>query len=150
MKYLRTFLIGIQVQLQYRADLIMWFIVGTLPAFALILVWFAILGNNTSIKGFSKGDFIVYYFFQTISWYIVGGSFSRWLGRNIKKGDVTTTLLKPYNVVFATALREQAWKLSSILCALPAIFIIFFLFRDIIHLHFSAIQFIELIVSLFL
>jgi ABC-2 type transport system permease protein len=131
-------------------DLFLWFFVGAIPALSLIIVWFAILGTRTSIHGFTRGDFIVYYFFQTISWYIVGGTYARVLGNRIKNGDISMTLLKPYNLVLSRAVMEQAWKVTSILFTLPVIVVVFYFFRNSIHLSFSFIQIGELVISLVL
>ncbi|MEO6508929.1 MAG: ABC-2 family transporter protein [Patescibacteria group bacterium] len=150
MKYLRTFILSFQTMMQYRADLFLWFFVGVIPAFSLILVWLAILGDKQSINGFTKGDFIVYYFFQTVSWYIVGGTFSRVLGTRIKNGQITMTLLKPYNLVLSRVIMEQAWKMASLILTFPVIIFMFYVFRGSIHLHFTVIQVLALVISLIL
>lgn len=148
MKYLRIFLLAIQSNLVHRSDIIIWFIVGMIPAFTLVLVWFAILGDRASIQGYTRGDFIVYYFFQTISWYIVGGTFARPLGTKIKFGEVNKTLLKPYSLVLEQAISEQGWKVISFLLSLPAIVIFYLVFHSIINIHFTIPQISLIVVSL--
>jgi len=133
-----------------RINIAGWFVVGTIPTIVLVLVWFAILGEQGSLNGFTKGDFIIYYLAMTLSWYIVGGNFGRSVGNKIKNGTINTTLLKPYNIVLGNGIEEQAWKVLSFLFAMPAALVIIILFRDTIHVSFPPSQSIFLIVSLIL
>ncbi|MBI4225282.1 MAG: ABC-2 family transporter protein [Candidatus Sungbacteria bacterium] len=150
MKYLRTFLLALQVEFSSRINIFGWFLCSLIPSLLLILVWFAILGERESISGFTKGDFAVYYLFITMGWYIVGGTFGISTGRKIKNGMINTTLLKPYNVVLGQCLEEQAWKAISFFLALPIMVFIVFLLRDNISIHLSFGHILLLIVSLIL
>lgn len=150
MKYLRTFLLALETEFISRVNIVGWFVVNIIPSIVLVLVWFAILGDRNSVGGFSKGDFIIYYLFVTISWYIVGGTFSINTGNKIKNGAITTTLLKPYDVVLGQGLEEQAWKVISFVISLPITLLIIFLFRDLIHLHLNGIQILLILLSLIL
>lgn len=150
MKYWRTFLLAIQREFNTRINLIGWFLVGTIPTIVLVLVWFSILGAQESLNGFTRGDFIVYYLAMTVSWYIVGGTFGRTVGYQIKDGAANTTLLKPYNIVLGTGIKEQAWKVLSFLISIPVTLTVIFLFRDIIHVNFSFYQTVLLVISLIL
>lgn len=148
MKYLRTFFIALEAEFASRVNILGWFLVGLIPIIVLIFVWLAIIGDKPSINGFTKGDFIVYYLFLQLSWYIVGGGFGYNVGDAIKKGQINTTLLKPYNVVFSHYIQEQAWKLLSLFIALPISATMLFLFRDSIHISLSLQQGLFLAVSL--
>ena len=59
MKYLRTFLLALQSEFISRANVIGWFLVGSIPSIALVLVWFAILGQRQSINGFTRGEVLL-------------------------------------------------------------------------------------------
>lgn len=135
MKYLRTFLLAIQSQLQNRGNLLGWFLVVAVPPVIFVAIWLSILGNKQNVGGFSKSDFIVYYFFQSLSWYIVGGTFSRWYGDWIKNGTINKTLLKPYNVILEIFLREQAWKVMSLIISLPIVVVLIILLHNYINIH---------------
>lgn len=135
MKYLRTFLFALQTEMQYRANLIMWFVVGAIGPLTMVMVWFAILGNKTSVGGYTRGDFVIYYLFITFGFYIIGGSFSRQIGRAIKNGDVNKTLLKPYSIVLGEAVAEQAWKLTSLFVSLPVLAVVLYAMRNYIAWH---------------
>lgn len=148
MKYLRTFRLALESEFATRINIFGWFLVGLIPTIIIIFVWLAIIGDKHSISGFSKGDFIVYYVFFQLSWYIVGGSFGYNVGDAIKKGQINTSLLKPYNVVLRHCIHEQAWKVLSLLIAIPVSSIILFLFRDSVHIELSLVKGILLIVSL--
>ncbi len=148
MKYVRTFLLALQVEFSSRINIFGWFLVCLIPSLLLILVWFAILGERESVGGFTKGDFAVYYLFITIGWYIVGGTFGQTTGNKIKNGMINTTLLKPYDVVLGQCIEEQAWKAISFVLSLPIVSIIIFLLKDIIHIQLSSGHVLLLIVSL--
>lgn len=150
MKYLRTFFIALEAEFASRINIIGWFLVGLIPIIVLIFVWLAIIGDKQSINGFTKGDFIVYYLFLQLSWYIVGGGFGYNVGDAIKKGQINTTLLKPYDVVFSFYIQEQAWKLLSLFIAIPVSSTLLFLFRDSINIHLSFDQGMLLTISLIL
>lgn len=150
MKYLRTFFLALQSEFMSRANIIGWFLIGLIPSITLILVWFAILGQRTSLNGFTKGDFIVYYLFTAVCWYIVGGTFGRSVGNKIKNGTINTSLIKPYNIVLGQCVQEQAWKVLSIIVSIPVTVVILYIFRDIVHINFSLEQIALLIISLIL
>lgn len=150
MKYVRTFLLALQVEFSSRINIFGWFLCSLLQSLLLMFVWFSILGERQSISGFTKGDFAVYYLFIMVGWYIVGGTFGLSTGRKIKNGMINTTLLKPYNVVLGQCLEEQAWKAISFFLALPIVGLIIFLLRDIISIHLSSGHILLLIVSLIL
>jgi len=150
MKYFRTFLFALQTEMQYRANLVMWFVVGAIGPLTMVMVWFAILGEKSSIGGYTKGDFVIYYLLMTFGWYVVGGEFSRQIGRAIKNGEMNITLLKPYNIVLAEAAKEQAWKLTSLVVSMPALFVVVYLMRDYISWRINPAQGWWILLSLFL
>lgn len=150
MKYVRTFLLALQVEFSSRINIFGWFLCSLLQSLLLMFVWFSILGERQSISGFTKGDFAVYYLFIMVGWYIVGGTFGLSTGRKIKNGMINTTLLKPYDVVLGQCLEEQAWKAVSFFLALPVVGLIIFLLRDIISIHLSSGHILLLFVSLIL
>jgi ABC-2 type transport system permease protein len=116
--------------MQYRANLVLWLVVGAIGSFTMILVWFAILGTRSEIAGYGRGDFIVYYIFMTVGFYVVGGSYSRMIGQAIRNGEINKNLLQPYSVILGKFAREQAWKVTSIVITLPPLAIIAYLLCD--------------------
>jgi ABC-2 type transport system permease protein len=150
MKYLRSLLLALQSTFIGRVNIFGWFIAGCIPAITLSLVWLAILGQRESINGFTKGDFIIYYLSITFGWYIVGGTFSRPLGNKIRNGYVSISLLKPFNAVLGEGVNEQAFKIVSLIFAIPSAVFILYFFRGIVHFDFTLEKVIFLIISLIL
>lgn len=141
MKYYRTFLLALQTEMQYRANLIGWFVVGLAGPFTMVVVWFTVMGNNNNnVGGYDRGDLVIYYILMTMGWYIIGGQFSHMIGRDIKNGDINKTLLKPYSIVLAAAMSEQAWKILSLIITMPALLLILYFTRDIIRLEINIDQ----------
>ena len=129
MKYWRTFLLTIQTELQYRANLVLWMIEGAIAPVVMILAWFVVLGNRSEIGGYTHGDFIMYYLAVTFGWYVVAGTYSQMVGRAIKLGEINITLVKPYNVVMEKMVREQAWKFISLVIAIPMLMVVAYMLR---------------------
>ncbi len=150
MKYWRTFLLALQTELQYRANLVGWFVVGAIEPITMVLVWFAILGERQEVAGYGRGDFILYYIFVTLAWYIVGGNFCHQIGNAIHNGDINKTLLKPYSIVWGAAMAEQAWKVTSLLLTIPIFTLILYLTRDYISWQVAPAQLLYLPITLIL
>jgi ABC-2 type transport system permease protein len=121
----------------YRANLFAWMIVGAIGPLIMVSVWLSILGEQSAIGGYARGDFILYYLLTTIGWYVVGGEFARPIGEAIRSGDINKSLLQPYDVILGKAVWEQAWKLLSLILSLPVFFLILYLMRDMIVFTFD-------------
>lgn len=78
----------------------------------------------------------------------MGGAYGYNLGSAIKNGVVNVTLLKPYDIVFGEFIKEQAWKVISLIIVVPATLVVFYLFRDIIHIQLTPWNIPLLVVSL--
>ncbi len=128
-KYFQIFLLELQVQFQYRLNLVMWLLLGGLSTTVVTLVWLSILGNRAEVGGFSGSDFVIYFVYMVLSWYLIGGSFARQLGGAIKQGEINKTLVKPYNVMIEEIVKEQAWKVMSVVVTLPAVMVLLYVFR---------------------
>lgn len=121
----------------YRANLFAWMVVGAIGPLIMVSVWLTILGEQSSVGGYARGDFILYYLLTTVGWYVVGGEFARPIGDDIRSGDINKSLLQPYNVVLGKAVWEQAWKLLSLILTLPACVLILYFTRDMIEFKFD-------------
>ncbi len=131
-KYWVRFLSALESEFQYRANLIWWMIVGAIGPLVMTLVWFSVLQERPDVGGYGKSDFVLYYLFTTLGWYIVGGEFARPIGTAIKSGDINKSLLQPYDVILGKAVWEQAWKVMSLILSLPVVAMILYLTRDLI------------------
>lgn len=134
-KYLKIFQMSVQKQLQYRLDLFLWLINGTLTSIVYSIVWLNILGSRTELGGFSKADFVTYYMFSVISTYLVQGYFAPLLADGIKNGDINLSLSKPYNIVVEYILREQAFKLVTFIFIIPGLILISIFFGQYIEIN---------------
>ncbi|CAN5163659.1 ABC-2 family transporter protein [soil metagenome] len=149
-KYLRIYLASLQKQLQYRVNLLGWTLVNFIQTIVYVWIWLALIGDKTSINGFSKGDFIIYYLFMGMLWYIVGGNFYNAVGDGIKNGEINKSLLKPYNVIIEKFLNEQGWKTVSLIIMVPIYTVVIWYFRDLIHVEIGISDWLFLFLSLIL
>lgn len=129
-KYWVRFLSALQSEFQYRANLVMWMVVGAIGPIVMTLVWFAVLREKGSVGGYGQSDFVLYYLLTTVGWYIVGGEFARPVGTAIRSGDINKSLLQPFDVILGKAVWEQAWKVLSLILSLPAVAFILYVSRD--------------------
>ena len=139
-KYWLAFTLALQTEMQYRANLVMWLVVGAIGPLLMTMVWFVVLGGKQNVGGYTHGDFIVYYLLMTFGFYIIGGEFARPIGRAIKNGDLNRYLLRPYSLVLGCFSEEQAWKLTSIVVTLPALLLALWLTRGYITLAVTWVQ----------
>ncbi|PIR98902.1 hypothetical protein COT87_02425 [Candidatus Collierbacteria bacterium CG10_big_fil_rev_8_21_14_0_10_44_9] len=147
-KYWYRFLSAIQSEFQYRTNLFAWMIVGAIGPLIMVFVWLRVLETQSAVGGYERSDFILYYLFTTVGWYIVGGEFARPIGTAIRSGDINKSLLQPYSVILGKAVWEQAWKLLSLLLSLPVCALVLYLTRDSLAFHFDLSSLPLLIVSL--
>ncbi|NTU72839.1 hypothetical protein HGB07_01545 [Candidatus Roizmanbacteria bacterium] len=147
-KYLRIFTLGIQQQLQHKANLTAYYLVGMVNPILFVMVWLNIIGTRESINGFTRSDFILYFIFINAGYYVVGGNFYNMIGNEIKTGGISKSLLKPYSILWEEYLVEQSWKLCTLFLVVPMVFLIGFLFKQYITIHFTYIQISEFTLSL--
>jgi ABC-2 type transport system permease protein len=112
-------------------------VVGAIGPLIMVFVWLSILQQQSSVGGYGRSDFILYYLFTTVGRYIVGGEFARPIGTAIRSGDINKSLLQPYSVILGKAVWEQAWKLLSLLLSLPVCAAILYLTRGMLDFTFE-------------
>lgn len=132
-KYWIRFLSALQIEFQYRANLVAWMVVGAINPLVMTLVWFSVLKERPDVGGYGQSDFVLYYLMTTVGWYIVGGEFARALGSDIRMGKVNKSLLQPYNLVIGKAVWEQAWKVLSLILCLPVVALVLYVTRDFVQ-----------------
>lgn len=136
-KYWYRFLSAIQTEFQYRTNLFAWMVLGAIGPLIMVFVWLSVLEQQSSVGGYGKSDFILYYLLTTVGWYIVGGEFARPIGTAIRSGDINKSLLQPYSVILGKAVWEQAWKLLSLIMSLPVCALVLYLTRDMLEFSFN-------------
>lgn len=126
----------------------MWMVVGAISPLVMTLVWFAVLRERPEVGGYGQSDFVLYYLFTTVGWYIVGGEFARPLASDIRTGQLNKSLLQPYNLVIGKAIWEQAWKALSLILSFPAVLLILYLSRNFLQFTFNPTMIPYIILSL--
>lgn len=124
-KYLAVFKLSFLRQLEHRFNNFLWFVVGIIPSFVSYAAWIAIYGEKESINDFKRADLLSYFLAITVLWYFVGGSISRWVGNNIRNGEINADLAKPLHPIGKFIVEEQGWKIASLTVILPVFLIMF-------------------------
>lgn len=133
-KYREIFKIGIKTSLQYRVEMFLWLIIDIIPMLSMVVLWLAVYSQGQVLSGFDLN--------QMISYYIIGyfvNSFTSvhieeyWV-EEIRKGNISFILLKPFPFKVFSILEEISWKfMYSILVIFPLIFITT-LFIDVFYI----------------
>jgi len=149
-KYIKTFTMSLQEMFLSRANILLWLISSYIPSIISIFVWLSLLGNKVEIGGFTKLDFIKYYLYITIFWYIIFGSFSQMITAGIQKGELNYFLTKPYSLILKCFVNEFAFKVVSIILTIPLGIVFIFLFKTDLSINLTPLNWMLLIVSIIL
>lgn len=109
-KWRAVFGIYVQDGLAYRASGIIWIITDLITAVTMPLVWASAAGTGT-IANYQSGDFVAYY----LALFMIGSfvtSHIMWeLAMEIREGQFTVYLLRPFSFYWFTFLRNLSWRI---------------------------------------
>lgn len=114
--------------LVYRAEVIIWMLSGLLPL-VMLAVWLR-LAEAGAVGGYSRGDFVAYYFAtlfvrQLVSVWIIWD-----LEREIRLGAISSRLLKPLNPIVPFFAMSIASKPLRVAILLPVIVLALLAYPD--------------------
>ncbi len=105
-----VFGIYLQDGLAYRASGLIWVVTDLISAITMPLVWAAASGSG-SIGGFAAGDFVAYYLAMFVISSFVTSHIMWELSIEIREGQFTVALLRPFNFYAFTFLRNLSWRI---------------------------------------
>lgn len=120
--------------LAYPARNVVWAGIGALPVVFSIVAWLAVYSHGHHALSMTRAQVVTYYIVAGLAWYIIGGSIHYQLSSSIKDGELASQLLKPYLAILRYILAEQAWKVVTLVLALPMYGVLVWLMRDSIVL----------------
>lgn len=96
LKLLRTYQL---VQLTFRVELVLWFIIDTLPLGILLFVWSSIFTQNNDFQGFTLSEIVFYYLLSVIMRMLTASPFEEWRVDEIRDGKIDRYLIQPVGYI---------------------------------------------------
>jgi ABC-2 type transport system permease protein len=123
-KYLEIIKIGIKTSLQYRAEMFLWLIIDIIPMLSMVVLWLAVYSKGQIISGYNLDQMISYYIIGYFVSSIVSVHIEEYWVEEIRQGNISFILLKPFSFKTFALLDEVSWKIMySFLVTLPTVFI---------------------------
>lgn len=119
MKYWSLFVRGFIKSIQYRSEILVWFLLDMLPVLVLIFVWISIYAQKEAIGGYNLAQVLQYYFIAAMINAITASHFESWRVREIRDGKIDFYLTRPLSYLIEIAIRHLAGKALHLLITIP-------------------------------
>ncbi len=114
-KYFESFLIGIKTSLAFRAEMLLWGIIDSVPLIGILILWYNVVPSGSSLNGYTQNSILTYYVVGFIFRQLSGAHFEDYIINEIKKGTFSTYLLKPISVKLFFSCGEIAWRFMTLI-----------------------------------
>ena len=135
--YWKVALLGWQDSLVYRFNALVWVLYAVVPSLTLMLVWLAAYAGDdvaASIGGYDLSEMLTYYLFVTALSVMVTPHPEWEIAGTIRDGKLTPFLLRPVGYFGYRFAWESAYQIVKTLMMLPAVALLWWLFREYIAL----------------
>ena len=139
--YWKVALLGWQDSLVYRFNALVWVMYAVVPSLTLMLVWLAAYSDKSagaaataSIGGYNLSEMLTYYLFVTALSVAITPHPEWDIAATIRDGKLTPFLLRPVGYFGYRFSWESAYQIVKSVMMLPAIALLWWLFRDYITL----------------
>jgi len=144
-KYLLTFKNFWQVQLEYRFNTIIHFIIAMISMIGVFYLWSNVFGERAELMGYSKEQIVTYYLIVV---YLFAAIFP-WIpiAEEIREGRLSVYMTKPISYIAHTYWMNLSKTIFRMVVGLPILILIFIIFRE--HLFFvtDPIAYLTLIIT---
>lgn len=123
-KYLAIFTSSLKSSLEYRGALLTWILVELMTLTSAIFIWNAIFRTQSSIGSFQYPQMVLYYYLVPLVGAFTSIHLSEKIPRQIKDGQLSQELTKPYLCLVAIVAKEIATKSIQNTLKLPVYLII--------------------------
>lgn len=145
-KYQEIIKISIKTSLQYRVEMFLWLIIDIIPMLSMVVLWIAVYSQSQVISGYSLEQMLSYYIIGYFVRSIISVHIEEYWVEEIRKGNISFVLLKPFSFKAFSIMEEIAWKFINIIMVTIPIIIIATQVVDIFYLP-SFIQILTLLTS---
>lgn len=140
-KYLKLLKTYQLVQLAFRVELVLWFIIDTLPLGILLFVWSSIFTQNNSFQGFTLSGIIFYYLLSIIMRMLTASPFEEWRVDEIRNGNIDRYLIQPAGYIQHIFTQFVAGKSIYSALNLPLLLGVVFFFSRIFQFTIPTLSF---------
>lgn len=134
-KYWYLFKSNLQASLEYRGALFAWLLVELVSLSSSVFLWTAIFRTRSAVGAFDYKGILTYYLLIPIIGGFTSIFLTEHLPRKIKNGEISSDLLKPYNLAFAALLNQFSIKLTQLTIKLPIYIAVGTLFLFLFHIE---------------
>jgi ABC-2 type transport system permease protein len=134
-RYFTIFRLAVARTLVYRGASIVFLLMSFANTFLNISIW-AVAYKNPNFKSSIGFPAFITYFLLALLFVQLANSFTAGViaEEHIKRGELSIYLLKPFPYFLYMMLLEIPWRLQQFILSLPAVFVLWYLFKDIIRL----------------
>jgi len=105
--------------IEYRSELIVWFLLSVIPTLILILVWQSIFNSQGNIQGYGLGEIIQYYLLVIFIGELTASHFENWWVRMIREGKIDLFFTRPFSLQQTIFIGDLSRKTVYALLTLP-------------------------------
>lgn len=127
-KYWQIFKIMLLSKLEYRFEMFSMFINELIGVVGVTILWNSIFQNSSTIGGLTREQTIIYYVILPLVGLFTSVSISGQLGDEVKNGQFSKYLLRPYRLRFGLFFSSLAEKIHMLVLVLPIYLIGIFVF----------------------
>lgn len=146
-KYSRVFLNSWQWQLEFRASLVVRFLISAISLVSIFYLWNDVYAGKTAIMGYTKADIVTYYI---LAGYFYSSIFAMIpIAEEIQTGQLSQILTKPMNYLWFHYFRSMAKRLFRLAIGFPIVLLLFVLLKDYVSLPTDPMNYLFLFLTLF-
>ena len=134
-KYFALFKTNLALAIEYRSNLI-GIIVTDLVGFASIAVlWLSVFRTQSTLGGLTMSDTVLYYLFVPLIGFITQVNMAENVASEIRKGILSTHLLKPQNIWLQYIVKWVAAKVNALIVITPVYILVFLVVGAVYPTH---------------
>lgn len=120
-KYLVVFRAKFQQAVLYRAEVLLWLVLDTVPLLVLGPFWMAVYRTRSKVAGFSLAMMITYYLLGRVVGAIVTHHFDQYWEKEIRNGTIARFLVKPISFMAYVLFDSISSRLVRLVLFVPVI-----------------------------
>lgn len=130
-KYWQLFKNYLSTLIEYRANLVGIIVLELISIGQMLVLWLAIFRNENEIRGFTFESTLLYYLLVPLIGFITKVNISKKRSLEIKNGNLSNHLVKPYSLWFSSFIEVLAKKIQTLTLIIPIYSVILIIYSQI-------------------
>lgn len=114
------------LNLTYRSELVLWFVLDILPIIILLIVWISIYAGADELRGYQLGEIVQYYLLVSVISNLTSHHFEQYRVKQIREGAIDYYLVRPLSYLSELAFTALGNKAIFIFISLSLSAVLFF------------------------